>query len=1514
MLPAIFSPRTGLLRLRTRRSGLIVCLAALLTLATGPLVPSPGVAATATPAPAITATPAPPLPQVNVSAPPVPAPVATPQAAPAIALTENAGSVLPPASVPVEAGRAISWDQLLDPVGKLSLDEVLFPTQQGLFTPYTPWAMPPQNGTLWLRASLAAQPGLETGWLLDVNTLFTGQAPELPQVWLVPPDSALGKALDPVYPGLYALPPAAAGTLYLRSPGVPSPLFMPQLRAEASLNALDTRLPDMVLLFFGSLFLLILLRGLLERREWRLWAALYAGGVLAYTFWGLPATPRGTVHLWDLPGLLAPGVALLMLPHVGRHILRTRQHAPLLDMQLILLGMPGLALTLAPLVPGYGWTLRYLPLWPLFMLLLVPTMVGALFKNLPGSRRFLLMCLLPPAALLLGYGLAPLGFIQSSGWLVAGLGYLPCLGLGLSVLCMAFSPTPAWLPEPDATKKSPFDAKKGQDRSGKAAQSARESALTLGSLPSLQADPNHGLPDVQIAGDSPAQSAGTTGAPGDKALLALEGDLREVLDTVFVNIAALDQIVLPQEARDISTALARSGRKFAGLIQHLPRRFKSEGEAVPKAASHRFDLRELMLQAHNAVATKAEAKNLALSWFSAPHLHRYFEGDGLMLYKVLTLLGESAVSATQTRGMVQIRAQRLSESNDPGQLVFTIIDTGSGMPPFGRSGMALVRAWELVGACGGSLRMDSTPTGTVVTCTLRFKAVSTSLPVNTPAVNEADNAEAARTTPKEAEPPILRIIVGSDVPANRQLMAYYLDELPHEVLEARSSGEAASLYSRTPGALLVLDGDLPEDDMANAIAAIRSFEGEQNYPPTSIVVLVNDDHQASRLRRAGCTHTLFKPILRTELRHLVLRLSPLPRPRKPAKTAAQPAQAQRQPRTGKPATRGGTLQNLPDLSLSPKAEHHTAEPVPEKKRWALLPSFSRQQDETREADHKHEFADLPLSSKAPASSSAVVGSAASPTPVASAAPSVPRPLSNVGEPMPIPRTAKDKTPKAADKETEKRRTTPAAILQSERRSDTSASGEWVGEPMPVVKPSVAASSDAPAPVRAAASAPHDVTEWVGEPMPVIKKTAAAEAAPVETPEPVHAHSSFASADAVEWVGDPTPVVKTAAQTSVAPTAPLSAPSRAPHDVAEWVGEPVPMTSKKTEDVSATPPAGLADESPIQAVDPVWVPLDSVEWVGEPMPMPKKSAPLPPEDELLVQPEPTEQADEAPLLGGFYLAFEPEEAFDKPLPEPAVALPTPTQPEPAPVTQPLSLLSMDDMPLAESAPAPRREQGRTSRGPKRLHLPGTGLDLMPDREDDAEEAPVITLFERIDDEADVPPATPATDQALPLPTFVLDTVPEVDEPALEAEEPPFVQDAPVEPETGPGDEQDAPEADLPAETLHEPQDEPHDNQPDAPDTEAAPTGTGAVAGDMARLMAAFDDVETGIRANNAGAVLAAAGALAMLAEELRLHMLAGQARCMEDLADGGDADAMREFLPELHDTVVRLKEELDEGLV
>ncbi len=1075
-----------------------------------------------------------------------------------ISLPAVADQPIQPLPAPDDVFLPIQW--VADDTGSLSLREILTPDYQKGFAPYSETNLPHKAGTFWLRLPLSGPFPVEP--ILDLNTRIADQLPGIPQVWLAQADGT-GTLLRSTSNGLYPLPSSISeGTaVYIRIGGLPAPGFAPSLISKASIGLVDEVGEAVLLAILAVTLFICLLRGFTERREWRMWAALYIGAIWVQAFWGLPATSTGVVSRWDLPGLLAPGVALLILPHVGRHIMQTRDHAPVLDFLYTLLGLAGMLLVAVPLFPDYAWTLRYLPFWPLFSLFLLPVSLASCLRRLPGAKRFFLICLLPSLGILFPTCLP----IPENEWFTTGLiTLLPAIGLALSALLAALVRSPRQLPVPNRKRHN----RRTGNRERTASMSlGLDGPLSMGDedFPELiirtmdePAKPHPLAQDLSSDEQPPHEKSRDFGNILPSALRTtltsgqVEGLLRSPLDSLLREISALDQMHLGPEAQRRIDLLSRAGKTLTGLVGNLSRTSVQPEKAIAPQLTETFDLYQLLLEVHDAVEAQAEAKNLGLTWFTAPHLPRYYDGQRVQLAEVLKMLTESAVLATD-RGMVQIRAQRVPESTDPGHLLFTISDTGSGTPPLSRSSLALVRAWELAAAGGNSISLASTPEGTTVSFSMHLTARSAEIPLVHP---ETPDRELVSRLPASS----LRILVVSGVSANRQLLAYYLNELPHEILEARSPEEALQLYRNAPGALIIFDDDMPEESIAKAIAAIRIFEGEYNFPLASILALVNNDEQRESLRRAGCTHTLMKPVVRKDLRHLTLRLAPVPRRYKDTDpvegTKDNTTQA---PETPTPATSIGENLPLPEKT------------GPQKKRPGLL--------------------------------SRLFGRKKSPDSQAEQNPSLPEPiaaekgkLSSVGEPMPISRTSEPKNEEAhghssvtaqetsarqEEQEAQARRTSrrhqPApAVWTPFSENRLSSSGEWVGEPMPISPKGTPETASSPARENRKSEPVIDSIEWVGEPTPVApqkdrQKTGTLSLSPLDISEE---------------------------EKNVRRVQPLH--SEAPIDLVEWVGEPMPILKKKEEPLRMTP-SSSAD-------------LDLVETISD-MPSVQDPSPAPTNDSI-----------------------------------------------------------------------------------------------------------------------------------------------------------------------------------------------------------------------------------------------------------------------------------------------------------
>ena len=137
-------------------------------------------------------------------------------------------------------------------------------------------------------------------------------------------------------------------------------------------------------------------------------------------------------------------------------------------------------------------------------------------------------------------------------------------------------------------------------------------------------------------------------------------------------------------------------------------------------AEESFSIREIVETVRNTVAPMAEQKRLAVSFYTPHHDQRV--GHPILLNRVLLNLVTNAIKFTE-EGRVEI----VAEETGPGQVEFTVQDTGRGISPeaqdsvfslFGRSqsrtgyhfsgtGLGLTICKRMVSMMGGELHVES---------------------------------------------------------------------------------------------------------------------------------------------------------------------------------------------------------------------------------------------------------------------------------------------------------------------------------------------------------------------------------------------------------------------------------------------------------------------------------------------------------------------------------------------------------------------------------------------------------------------------------------------------------------------------------------------------------------------------------------------------------------------------------------------------------------------------------------
>ena len=816
--------------------------------------------------------------------PAVPTPPPAPAPTPALPVSLSA---TPQGTAAGQLGILPYLSAFLDTDGDMSVEEVATPGMMPSFQPLHPRALPRSSGVTWLRLEIPAA-GTERAesLMLDLGqgvpagaVLYTPDIDPLSRQTTWQESQANWRNLLPL-----PLPAETPQVCFIRLDGQPPLWFAPTLRSLDNLaSAPESLLGPGVMLALAVVMLLALLRGITERGQWRFWTALYVGAALTHAVLGGPDLGAGNITPADAVSAMAPGLALMFLAHLARHLMQTASHSRLLDIQYLLLSLPGAVLALLPLWPDFSWLGRFLPLWPMLALIFVPTTLGAWLMGVPGARRFLLGCLV--AALGAGLAVLDLGtllppFVQ---------GTLPLWGTALSALIIAGMTAPG---RETGTSAAPADPL----APGRPSQNQ---TITDPNLRLLDTDGNTLPLMTGLSQPAPAPATVEAESASATAIRCLEQALAAPLREIVEQIHQLEQGSLPHDVRSRVESMGRRAQQALRLLHDPAGDAAGPAAPAPAAAARTtkrvFDLPKTLRQTHDTCRPLAEKSGIALGWHVPADLEQLYEGPAGELEDVLRLLLEDALRATKG-GKIHFAVRRVPDSKHPGHLLFQVRDTGTGLPPEQRSASLLARIWELSSSHGGFLGVESGPRGTSVIFTLQLH-----LP-------EASDGEALPT-----------VLVCAPDAATRHELGAMLRDLPcscHETGTLAHGLAAGARKGRTPAAVLLICGPEASVDAAPLLRRYHSLA--ERTGPFGAVALTPDQSQWDALAHAGFSHALTLPVLEDALRETVLEIlgshddvadlgAPLPETRQ----ADAPL-----PDLFGPAAAPQTDQGMPDLLLS----------------------------------------------------------------------------------------------------------------------------------------------------------------------------------------------------------------------------------------------------------------------------------------------------------------------------------------------------------------------------------------------------------------------------------------------------------------------------------------------------------------------------------------------------------------------------------------------------------------------
>ncbi len=376
-------------------------------------------------------------------------------------------------------------------------------------------------------------------------------------------------------------------------------------------------------------------------------------------------------------------------------------------------------------------------------------------------------------------------------------------------------------------------------------------------------------------------------------LATMSHEIRTPLSNVIGMAELTLEAELSEELRENLEMILDSAVSLLDIINDILDLAKIEARGISLAHVD-FNLRRALERTMRNFSTQAARKNDTLFLEVAPDVPDVLNGDPGRLAQVLRNLVHNAIKFTEN-GSITISVTRKEPGDDPVTLLFSVSDTGIGVPQdkinrlflsftqvdstyqekYKGTGLGLAISKKLVELMGGAIWVESDEgKGSVFSFTTTLRPQSRQQDADhrpTRSRHEQpseDNAEA----PRLDEP--ASILFAEDNAINQLFIADFLKSAGHRVTTVSNGKEALAAFAQQPFDLILMDIQMPEMD---GIEATRSIRGAKNPPfDKAIPILALTAYAMREDRRrfleAGMNGCITKPVDRPLLLRTVVEL------------------------------------------------------------------------------------------------------------------------------------------------------------------------------------------------------------------------------------------------------------------------------------------------------------------------------------------------------------------------------------------------------------------------------------------------------------------------------------------------------------------------------------------------------------------------------------------------------------------------------------------------------------------